>query len=389
MNPSASGWIKKLVSLLDIPNDLTNLESLYPKLRACGFIYGNNVFVVDDIVEKGDLSTDEICKINLVISFYVCFNSTTTKMEFTESVTSFYKKINAHTESWFSDLLTTKSTLEILEKIIHKRIQIDDNLLEKSFNYFVTNALLFIDVIAYKHYLKTGRISIEEIKEKEATIETLTLSALNSKMNKTEYDESLIKLFEQSLRYQKDTNLIYSEAIKLISDKLQALYILDLSAMAMWSDRIIDEDESTFLKQLGQNLSLSPYDITTAKRSIKVFHHNYKDDIALLGSKNIVKTFYNNSSKMVNKLISRNSKRLLKELNESKELMLLLTQSTIRELDKNEQKKVQQQLLDIFKSIPSLAIFILPGGAILLPLVIKFIPKLLPSAFDDNRIEEH
>jgi hypothetical protein len=30
----------------------------------------------------------------------------------------------------------------------------------------------------------------------------------------------------------------------------------------------------------------------------------------------------------------------------------------------------------------------LPGGAILLPLFIKFIPKLLPSAFDDNRIED-
>jgi len=49
---------------------------------------------------------------------------------------------------------------------------------------------------------------------------------------------------------------------------------------------------------------------------------------------------------------------------------------------------VQDQLLDIMKSIPSLAIFILPGGAILLPLFIKFIPKMLPSAFDENRIEE-
>jgi hypothetical protein len=30
----------------------------------------------------------------------------------------------------------------------------------------------------------------------------------------------------------------------------------------------------------------------------------------------------------------------------------------------------------------------LPGGALLLPLFVKLIPKLLPSAFDDNRIEE-
>lgn len=389
MNPSATGWIKKLISVLDRPNDLTDLKTLYPKLRACGFIYGNNVFVVSNIIEKKDFSNEEICKINLTIAFYSCHCESKTTLNFTDSIIAFYKEINAHTESWFSELIKTNSSSDTLEKIIHKRIQIDDNLIDKSFNYFVTNALLFVDVLAYKHYLKTGEISIEEIKEKEATIETLTLSALYSKKNKTEYDDSLINLFEQSLRYQKDTNLIYSEAISFITNKLQALYVLDLSAMAMWSDAIIDEDESIFLKKLGRSVNLTPYDITTAKRAIKIFHHNYKDDIVLLGSKNIVKTFYNNSSKMVNKLISRNSKRLLKELNESKELMILLSQSTIRELDKTEQKKVQQQLLDIFKSIPSLAIFILPGGALLLPLVIKFIPKLLPSAFDDNRIEEH
>lgn len=99
-------------------------------------------------------------------------------------------------------------------------------------------------------------------------------------------------------------------------------------------------------------------------------------------------SFYDNSSKMVIKLIKRNSKRLLNELRESKELMVLLTKSTTRALSEEEQKKVQDQLLDIMKSIPSLAIFILPGGAILLPLFIKFIPKMLPSAFDENRIEE-
>jgi hypothetical protein len=91
---------------------------------------------------------------------------------------------------------------------------------------------------------------------------------------------------------------------------------------------------------------------------------------------------------MVSKLISRNSKRLYKELKESKELVKLISQSTKRDLNEEEQKKVQEQLLDLFKSIPSLAIFMLPGGALLLPLFIKFIPKLLPSAFDENRIEE-
>jgi hypothetical protein len=75
---------------------------------------------------------------------------------------------------------------------------------------------------------------------------------------------------------------------------------------------------------------------------------------------------------------------LLKELNESKELMVLLAASTRRDLDEIEKKKVKIQLLDICKSIPSLTIFLLPGGSLLLPILIKFIPKLLPSSFNEN-----
>ena len=44
--------------------------------------------------------------------------------------------------------------------------------------------------------------------------------------------------------------------------------------------------------------------------------------------------------------------------------------------------------MDIVKSMPALAIFLLPGGALLLPIVLKIIPNLVPSAFKDNELEE-
>jgi hypothetical protein len=64
--------------------------------------------------------------------------------------------------------------------------------------------------------------------------------------------------------------------------------------------------------------------------------------------------------------------------------MHLLAKSTQRDLSSDEKKKVKKQLLDICKSIPSLTIFLLPGGGLLLPILIKFIPQLLPSAFNEN-----
>jgi seryl-tRNA synthetase len=158
--------------------------------------------------------------------------------------------------------------------------------------------------------------------------------------------------------------------------------------MAFWSDKIISTSEQNQLLIIGKDLKLNPNHINQSILDIDTFYSLNKDKIMLLSSKNMIQSFYDNSSKMVSKLIKRNSKRLLNELKESKELMVLLTKSTTRELTQEEQKKVQNQLLDIIKSIPSLAIFMLPGGAILLPLFVKFIPKLLPSAFDENRIKE-
>tara|TARA_R110000751_G_scaffold7805_3_gene31618 strand:+ start:175926 stop:177107 length:1182 start_codon:yes stop_codon:yes gene_type:complete len=390
MNPSASGWIKKLINELK-PHELfkdNDLEVYYRHFRDCGFIYGSNVTVVNNWTKNKDYSSDEICKINLVIALLITYTNHNTTNDFYTEVANFYNIINKERISFLQGIIGSKDVKDQAERIINKRVQIDDNLIDKSFNYFITNALLFVDVLAFRTYLKTGRVDDDVIKQYEAIIESIVLNTLNSKKVKSDYDKSLINLFEQSLRYQRDSVLLYSEATNLVDTNLFARYCLDLAAMATWTDAKLDNEEESFLNTLGEKLNLTQHQTDEASKTIEDFYKNYREKVPLLGSKNIVKTFYDNSTNMVLKLIKRNSKKLTQELLESKELLILLTQSTVRDLTKDEQKKVQDQLLDVFKSIPSLAIFILPGGALLLPLVVKFIPKLLPSAFDDNRIED-
>jgi len=390
MNPSASGWIKKLQKEMSKNSSfLSHPEALfYNKLRHSGFIYGSNISIVHDIIEKGDLSEQEICKLNLLLSFLYIHHNSKSKVNPITSIIDFYTEINAHKTSFFQELLGAKKTTLLLEKIIHKRIQIDDNVFTKKFKYFVINALLFVDVLAYNEYLKTKQISSTFIKNLEASIEAISLNVLQAKVSKTEYDESLIKLFELSRRYQDTSQINYPEAVSLLNTNLEKYYVLDIASMATWGDKQIDKEEQAFLYQLGTDLAVAHNKVEKSINTVISFYTTNKNNIALLSSKNIVKSFYDNSSKLVSKLISRNGKRLKRELAQSKELMVLLSQSTIRDLSKEEQKQAQEQLLDIFKTIPSLAIFLLPGGALLLPLFVKFIPKLLPSAFDDNRIEE-
>ncbi|MBJ7881194.1 LETM1-related biofilm-associated protein [Gelidibacter salicanalis] len=390
MNPSASGWIKKLLKEVSADAGFFDspLESFYQDLKHCGFIYGSNIAAVSNAVPKKDLTDEELCKVNLILAFLYVYKRNPSEEKFIDTVINFYGAITVSKASIFHSILGKKKSASLLEDLIDKRIHIDDNIFTKNFNYFITNALLFVDVLAYQKFLDTNTVSDKYLQDIETSIETIVIEVFESKLQKSKYDNSLTKLLKQSRRYHTNAPLDYGDAIATLKTSLEKRYIIDIACMASWTDNVVDKSENKFLAQFCDHLELELDVLNRSILDIDVFYSSNKSSIAALGSKNFVQSFYDNSSKMVMKLISRNSKRLLQELKESKELMVLLTKSTKRELTAAEHKKVQAQLMDIFKSIPSLAIFMLPGGAILLPLFIKFIPKLLPSAFDENRIDE-
>lgn len=385
MNPSGRGWITKLLKLIKTAheNEVDSLAVLYPKIRAAGFLYGSNVGIINYIKDNTDYTKEERCKINLLIAFYAVYKNSKSEDSFEISLINFYKEIK-----FYESRLINRILGDNLESILHKRIHIDNNILTKNFSFFVTNALLFIDVLAFKFFLDNKTKTVVYLKHCESLVQTLVIGALNSKSNKTSYDHSLIKLLETSLRFNKRSSQNYKTIIDTLGSKLEANYYLDLACMTAWSDLKFESNEYDFLNKLGNDLKLPKTKIEQSINAVQEFYNIHKNKIALFNSKNIAHSFYDNSSLVVRKLISRNSKRLYKELKESKELVLLISQSTHRDLSEQEQKQMQDQLLDLLKSVPSLAIFMLPGGAILLPLFVKFIPKLLPSAFDENRIND-
>ena len=84
-------------------------------------------------------------------------------------------------------------------------------------------------------------------------------------------------------------------------------------------------------------------------------------------------------------VIHKNLHRIVQEIRETQELYSLLMKSSHAPLSAEEKAKVRQQLFDIMKTIPALAIFALPGGGLILPVLIKLLPfNLLPSAFEEQ-----
>mgnify|MGYP001823900792 FL=1 len=395
MNPSASGWIYKFgYYVKDNLEVVSDFRDLYGGLKTSGFVYGLNIKVPRFISPEHTLSEDEKAKINLLTALFFTFKlerSSSDFDDFLQTIFQFYKELNISNISFLNKILASSKTSNQLEKLIDSRVYLDDNVFSKTFNRIITNSLLFIDVLTFKYYLKGGK----NLRDYAQTIEYLTINvtshALNSK-EKNKKDERLAQLFTSSMTFidgeKQKFDGSYRDQIMNNPAIWENQYFLDVACLTVWEDKTLEYKESEFIFGIGKDLGFEKSEISRSLEEITSFFEKNSSNIPFLEDPNMAIQFYDSMAKVVNKLILRNSKRLQKELSESKELMQLLSKSTVKDLSSEEKKKVQNQLIDIFKSIPSLAIFLLPGGAVLLPIFIKLIPKLLPSAFDDNRVRK-
>ncbi|WP_062058717.1 LETM1-related biofilm-associated protein [Aquimarina longa] len=393
MNPSTTGWIDKFLRDIDKTPDLFkySLDELYFNLKRVGFIYGASIDII--IPDNSDIiySEEEKTKINLFTALLVTYFDTienSNKEDCIKSLIQFYNFLDTKKSFFsFSNVLVTNNN-EKLEKIIHTRIQTNESVFRKNFSHLLTNALLFIDVLAFEYFLVHDTNPFHYAAKLEESLTTIFFLALNSKEEKDEYDELLVKLFSSSVRYTtiSDGDNSSFDHINLdpYTDEIEKTYILNLTSLSVWNPEELNNGQQSFMYALGAELKLSDAIVKESIDLVQKFIADHKENISFFKYSSPALHFYQQTSRTVSVLVLRNKKRLIKEITESKDLMILLGQSTVRELSKEEKQQVKKQLLDICKTIPSLAIFILPGGSLLLPLLVKFIPKLLPSAFNEN-----
>jgi hypothetical protein len=398
INPSVHGWIDKFFMEQKVAQleTIESADSFYTEIRKTGFIYGHIIAFANKNgkIPDGWLD-DEISKVALLSALYGVFklNSTDNNPDlFIEKSVAFYNEMNPQGFNFFKKVLPHSSASLTLEKIIDERVQTNDNIISKNFSHIVTNALLFVDLLAFQHYLTEGHIPEKYLKKIEETIVSIVTLSLRTKSNKSQHDDLLIKLFEASVRYSKFSKISNQnlETLELdyFANNLEKYYLIDIAGLALWSDGVVEKDEAYFLHTLAKTMAVQDTFVADSMQATNAFITKHKKDIPYFNYSNPVKHFYDQTTQLVITLINRNKKRLSKEISQSKELMVLLAYSTQRDLDKEEKKKVKKQILDICKTIPSLTIFLIPGGSLLLPILIKFIPQLLPSSFNENLGDE-
>ena len=257
--------------------------------------------------------------------------------DFINSLSVFY---HGDTSKLINKLLKTHF-LEL--KITHK-IQIPRNWFRNPMWYrSEVNALILNEVEQYKSFLKTG--------------------------------EKYAKAVEDSLANQSIAFLV-AEARKdyILQCKEKELFDFYLASARItskerrtWRDRFANADTTHYT---NGSIKKGEQDITN--------NENCTDNFAKWKTEAGFKWA---------KIRKRNNYKFQEEFRETGEFFSLISKSFKSDLTTDERAKVKQQSIDLAMVIPSAIIFIIPGGSLILPVALMYIPALCPSAFRDNSLK--
>lgn len=394
MNPSKELWITKFFKLSN-PSFFKQFteEQFYVKIRETGFVYGFTTKTIQPVFHSFELTQEETTKIVLLEALfgtYVLTKNNANFTEFTKLAEEFYQEMNAvQTDSYFSFIkFQTKKAFASLEKILNERTNRTSNYIDRTFAYDLSNFLIFTDVLCFKRFLMNNTNTLDYYKYLEHTISQLVVLSFNQKQNISRYDLKIQEVLQTSLKYTAANNISNSLETLDLSNIITLYgknYIADIALMVLWNDEKIDKKEFKFIIKLNNKLELSKVVTKNSLQFMIRFINNHKAEIPYFQFTHPLKKLYKNTNKTIALLIKRNKKIIVKELENNKLLMQLVLKATYSSLSKKEKQQLKNQFIELGKTIPAFTIFLIPGGSLLLPIVIKLLPEIIPNSFNENK----
>lgn len=154
--------------------------------------------------------------------------------------------------------------------------------------------------------------------------------------------------------------------------------------MISLADGVQLESELEMLDNIANRLEIDEEERDRLSAEALAYYQSHDDlfDHSVLGAFN---RFRGRVAHRVTSIVRSNTDKIMTEVRQTKELALLLGKASKEPLDADEKKRVREQLLDIAKTVPALAIFVIPGGSLVFAVLCKVLPfNLLPSAFADE-----
>lgn len=414
--PGSKGWINKYFSLveeklIDIkyqkPSGIRVQRHLHLLSGRTGIIFGHSSrFLFFNAPESSKWTEDEKLKLLLfetLLLVYIQKNGITPnlKEDFIDSLLSYYSKYSSKGMQSIFTFFVKEDKATRLETIFSKRIDVSKGIFDNRWWFkTMSNVFVYLDVILYNRFVNEEDTEVLRSYSEYAynSLVSILLAAYSDGVV-DDKEESMFRIFLSSANlegeykeralYHLKAGVDYSDFTDLIEkDRLLCRFLIDLSLLTIFGNHDIELSETDFVTTMSQYLDLEDYDVEESMAMIENFLLYSDVRKTFLSNKNIYEKVYGNFTSRWTKVILRNKDKLTIELSESKELVSLIKKSAVQELSPEEKEKVKTQFMDIVRSMPALAIFMLPGGAILLPLILKVLPDLIPSAFRDNEIDK-
>lgn len=155
--------------------------------------------------------------------------------------------------------------------------------------------------------------------------------------------------------------------------------------LAALVDRNFEAGEVAFVERLAAAAHVDAAQLAKLEAEVDDFYREHKDALTALRLAEAPEGLPHALTTRLEAAVLDNLDRLMQEIRETRELAELLAKATAgNDLTAPERAKVREQLIDLAKTIPALAIFAAPGGMLLLPILLKLLPfNLLPSSFVD------
>ena len=167
-------------------------------------------------------------------------------------------------------------------------------------------------------------------------------------------------------------------------------FILQQTVLASLVEGRRSPAELAFLRALARALRISPEGLQEIEVEVAEFYAQHRSILDVFTVSDNATSLGDEWVGGMQRSLDDNVKALLLEARMMGELSVFLGKLAIgQQLTAEERRRMRQELIDLAKAIPALAIFAAPGGLLLLAALAKVLPfSLLPSAFQGARREE-
>jgi len=282
-----------------------------------------------------------------------------------------------------------KKGLALSEEVIDLRTD-DNNETERFWGHFFKSSLLFLDVLYFGQWIQAFRDEkaalklTEKHKQDRLLLFKTILAAAYANKNLEQEEKELINQYLEAAHFDESTleeaRLLLDKGITInyidfgsVKSTIFKQHLFELAILTVSSDRVINEEEEIFLRELQKQLKLSDITYSSSLIAVESFIVEYWQQARMKGQEEISQLGEHLLSQ-ISHAIRAQASAFKKELQQQPELLQLIRKTLNEKPTTDDRNVIRKGLYDIVKSLPAFRSIALPKSYLTYVNLMKALP---------------